>query len=175
MCTHEYIIAKNIILLPVASYLHVDGNLSEKGNFENSDYTRVSDDDSSTSYLFKEDTQNSEEDLEQGVEILVDDNGGENLTEKNATSSQQVTTTETKPCNPHIIGYTEVDPKSLPSETESENEVTDILEWDNVVSDIDHHMERLGWDREQGQRYIIEQYGLRSRMKLSDEQLLEVG
>ncbi|ACB54245.1 hypothetical protein cce_4899 [Crocosphaera subtropica ATCC 51142] len=33
----------------VTSYPAVDGNLSEKGNFENSDYTMVSDDDSNPS------------------------------------------------------------------------------------------------------------------------------
>ena len=124
MCTHEYIIAKNIILLPVASCPRVDGNLSEKGNSENTYYKTVSDDDSPTNYLFKEDTQNLEEENSQGVEILTDDNGGENSTEKNATSSKQVTETETNPCNPDIIEGVAVATDELPSEPESENEVT---------------------------------------------------
>ena len=66
----------------------------------------------------------------------------------------------------------EVDRKSLPSETESENEVTDI-DYGDVVTEIDQHMERLGWDIERGQRYLIGKYGVRSRIKLSDRQLLE--
>ena len=34
-------------------------------------------------------------------------------------------------------------------------------------------MTRLGWDREKGQRYLIQKYGVRSQIKLSDSQLLE--
>ncbi len=173
MCTHEYIIAKYRVLLPVTSYPPVDGNLLEKGNFENSDCTTVSGDDSPASYLFKEDTQNLEEENDQEVEILTDDNGGENSTEKNATSSKKVTKTETDGCNADIIEDTAVDPKSLPSQPESENEVTNVVDWDDVVSEINQHMERLGWDTEKGQRYLIETYGVRSRLKLSDRQLLE--
>ncbi|MDJ0731113.1 MAG: hypothetical protein QNJ33_14090 [Crocosphaera sp.] len=157
----------------VASYPPVDGNLSEKGNFENDDCTMVSDDDSTSSYLFKQDTKNLEEENEQGVQILTDDNGGENSTEKNATSSKQVTTTETDGCNLDIMQETEVDPKSLPSEPKSENEVIGILDWQEVLSSIDSEMTRLGWDIERGQRHLIETYGVRSRLKLSDRQLLE--
>ena len=113
------------------------------------------------------------EEKEQGVEILIEDNGGENSSEKNATSSKQVTKTETNDCNSDIIKDTAVDPKSLPSEPESKNEVTDVVDYADVVSDIDQHMERLGWDREKGRRYLIETYGVRSRLKLSDRQLLE--
>ncbi|MEL4893945.1 hypothetical protein [Crocosphaera sp. Alani8] len=42
-----------------------------------------------------------------------------------------------------------------------------------MVTAIDSEMTRLGWDREQGRRYLIEKSGMRSRIKLSDEQLLE--
>ncbi len=42
-----------------------------------------------------------------------------------------------------------------------------------MVTAIDSEMTRLGWDTEKGQRYIIETYCVRSRIKLSDEQLLE--
>ncbi len=61
----------------------------------------------------------------------------------------------------------------LPSEQESENEVTEVVDYAEVVATIDSEMTRLGWDRERGERHLIEQYGLRSRIKLSDEQLLE--
>ncbi|MCH2247227.1 MAG: hypothetical protein MK111_21800 [Crocosphaera sp.] len=60
----------------------------------------------------------------------------------------------------------------FPSETESENEVTDV-DYGDVVTEIDQHMERLGWDIEKGQRYLVGKYGVRSRIKLSDRQLLE--
>ncbi|MEL4896832.1 hypothetical protein [Crocosphaera sp. Alani8] len=157
----------------VVSYPTVDGNLLEKGDFENTDSTTVSDDDSTPSYLFEEDIKNLEEENNQGVQLLTEDNGGENLTEKNATSSKKVTTTETDGCNLDTIEDTAVDPKSLPSEQTSENEVTEILDWDDVVASIDSEMTRLGWDIERGERHLIEQYGVRSRLKLSDSQLLE--
>ncbi|MDJ0731110.1 MAG: hypothetical protein QNJ33_14075 [Crocosphaera sp.] len=64
-----------------------------------------------------------EEENSQGLEILSHDNCGENLTEKNATSSKQVTETESDGCNLDIIEDTEVDPKSLPSQPESNDEV----------------------------------------------------
>ncbi len=157
----------------VDSYLDVDGNLSEKGNFENDDYTTVSDDDSNPSYLFKEDTQNSKEENDQGVQLLIEDNGGENIPENNSTFSEEVTKTETDGCNLDIMDDTEVNPQSLPSEQEAENEVTDVVDYAEVVATIDSEMTRLGWDIERGERHLIEQYGLRSRIKLSDEQLLE--
>lgn len=43
----------------------------------------------------------------------------------------------------------------------------------HTPSEIDQHIQRLGWDTERGQRYLIETYGVRSRIKLSDRQLLE--
>ena len=156
----------------VASYLEVDGNLSEKGNFEKTDDTMVSDGESTPSYLFQEDIQNLEEGNDQGVQLLNQDNGGENSTETNSTSSKKVTKTETDDCNPDIIDDVTVAADEFPSEPESENEVT-IVDWEDVVSEINQHMERLGWDTEKGQRYLIETYGVRSRLKLSDSQLLE--
>ncbi|EAM53081.1 hypothetical protein CwatDRAFT_6571 [Crocosphaera watsonii WH 8501] len=92
--------------------------------------------------------------------------------ENDATISEAVTETETNCCDKDIISDTEVELKSLPSETESENEVTDV-DWEDVVTEIDQQMTRLGWDIERGQRYLIGKYGVRSRIKLSDRQLLE--
>ena len=48
-----------------------------------------------------------------------------------------------------------------------------IVDWDEIVESIDKEMERLGWDRQFGQRYIMEKYGKKSRQRLSDRQLLE--
>ena len=65
------------MMMSVDSYPAVDGNFSEKGNGDNADDVKVSDNDSNPSYLFSEDTQNLEKEKEQGVEILGEDNGGE--------------------------------------------------------------------------------------------------
>ncbi|MEL4896112.1 hypothetical protein [Crocosphaera sp. Alani8] len=157
----------------VTSYQDVEGNDSEKGNSETTDYTNVSDDDPNSSYLFSEHTQNLEEEKERGVELLSEDNGGEIPSEKNATSSEKVTTTEPDSCNLDIMQDTEVNHQSLDSEHESENEVTEILEWDNVVAEINSEMTRLGWNCDRGERYLVEQYEVRSRLRLSDEQILE--
>ncbi len=156
----------------VVSYPRVDGNLSEKGNFANGDCTMVSDDDSTPSYLFKEDTQSLNKENEQGVEILSEEHGGENIQEIDTTFSFEVTKTETDTCNPDIIEDVAVASDELPSLQESENEVTTIA-WEDVVSAIDSEMTRLGWVCDRGQRHIIEKYGVRSRIKLSDDQLLE--
>ena len=156
----------------VASYLNVDANFSEKGNSENTDYTTVSSHESNPSYLFKEDTQSLNKENEQGVEILSEEHGGENIQEIDTTFSFEVTKTETDTCNPDIIEDVAVASDELPSLQESENEVTTIA-WEDVVSAIDSEMTRLGWDCDRGQRHIIEKYGVRSRIKLSDDQLLE--
>ena len=100
----------------VTSYPPVDGNLSEKGNFENIDETTVSDDDFNPSYLFTKDTQNSEEENDQGVAILIEDNGGKNATRNDPTFSEEVTTTETDGCNPDIMDNPAVVTDELPSE-----------------------------------------------------------
>ena len=157
----------------VTSYQDVEGNKSDKGNYETTDCTKVSNDDPNSSSLFSEHTQNLEEEKDGRVELLNEENGGEIPSEKNATSYEKVTTTEVDSCNLDIMVDTAVNHQSLDSEPESENEVTEILEWDNVVSDIDAEMIRLGWDVERGEQYLVEQYEVRSRLRLSDEQILE--
>ncbi len=164
---------KTTLVRSDCSLVTVNGNLSETGNFENNDYTTVSDDESNSSYPFSEHTQNLEEEKDQRVEMLIKDNGGKIALENDATFSEEGTTNETNSCNPDIIETVSVPTDELSSETKSENEVTEILDWDNVVADIDHHMDRLGWDTEKGQQYLIERYGVISRLKLSDRQLLE--
>ena len=169
------LLPSNFCLLPsrsVASYQDVDGNLSEKGNGENADEVTVSDNYSNPSYLCSEDTQNLEEEKEEDVEILTEEIGGAISVENDATFSEAVTETETNSCNTDMMGNVAVATEEFPPETKSENEVTDV-DYGDVVTEIDQHMERLGWDIERGQRYLIGKYGVRSRIKLSDRQLLE--
>lgn len=47
------------------------------------------------------------------------------------------------------------------------------INWDEVIQAIDFEMERLGWDKQRGQKYILDKYGKKSRQVLSDRQLLE--
>ncbi len=47
------------------------------------------------------------------------------------------------------------------------------IEWQEIKSDIDDSMKRLGWSQEQGRDYLVKTYGVKSRLYLTDEQLIE--
>lgn len=55
-------------------------------------------------------------------------------------------------------------------ETETESS---SMEWSQIKNDIDLNMERLGWSKRQGREYLIKKYGKRSRLNLTDEELIE--
>ena len=46
-------------------------------------------------------------------------------------------------------------------------------EYGEVIAQIDKEMERLGWTTEDGRNYISDRYNKRSRLHLSDEELIE--
>ncbi len=48
-----------------------------------------------------------------------------------------------------------------------------LLEWQEIKSEIDEAMKRLGWSQEQGRDYLVKTYGVKSRLYLTDEQLIE--
>ncbi len=69
---------------------------------------------------------------------------------------------------------------SPPSVTEDNQAITnssqddeELVDWDEIIEGIDKEMSRLGWGVQQGQGYILEKYGKKSRQVLSDRQLLE--
>ncbi len=47
------------------------------------------------------------------------------------------------------------------------------IEWQQVMDDIDREMERLGWDKQTGKKHLIDTYGVKSRLYLTDAQLIE--
>ena len=55
-------------------------------------------------------------------------------------------------------------------ETETESL---YYEWEQIRDEIDFNMKRLGWSKRQGREYLIKRYGKRSRLQLSDEELIE--
>ncbi len=61
------------------------------------------------------------------------------------------------------------------SETEHRKQESERLEWDfdEVIKGIDAEMARLGWNQADGINYLETIYGVKSRYKLSDEQLIE--
>ncbi|MEA5536908.1 DNA primase, partial [Crocosphaera sp. XPORK-15E] len=56
---------------------------------------------------------------------------------------------------------------------DSDEVVTEVIDWDDVVSAIDQLMKRLGWDKNRGKRHLILTYGVNSRRQLTDEQVFE--
>ncbi len=55
-------------------------------------------------------------------------------------------------------------------ETETESL---YYEWSQIRDEIDFNMKRLGWSKRQGREYLIKRYGKRSRLHLTDEELIE--
>ncbi len=56
---------------------------------------------------------------------------------------------------------------------EPKNVVQEELDYKEIIKETDIHIERLGWDKEQGREYLVKTYGKRSRQTLTDEELLE--
>ena len=42
---------------------------------------------------------------------------------------------------------------------------------DNLISNIDAEMQRLGWTTELGREHLIKYYGVRSRLQLTEDEL----
>ena len=61
---------------------------------------------------------------------------------------------------------------SLAGET-SEAQATQFVYWDDLSRQIDAQMERIGWSVERGRQHLLNKYGVRSRLLLSDEQVFE--
>ncbi|MDJ0745315.1 MAG: hypothetical protein QNJ32_18410 [Xenococcaceae cyanobacterium MO_167.B27] len=47
------------------------------------------------------------------------------------------------------------------------------LDWQQIIDGIDREMKRLGWSQEIGREYLIKTYGKKSRVKLTDDELME--
>jgi putative DNA primase/helicase len=55
--------------------------------------------------------------------------------------------------------------------SESANVV--VYEYEEIIEEIDAEMERLGWSVSDGIKYLSDRYSQKSRLYLSDEQLME--
>ena len=47
------------------------------------------------------------------------------------------------------------------------------LDWQSIIDGIDREMKRLGWNQQKGREHLIETYGVKSRLYLTDKQLME--
>ena len=62
----------------------------------------------------------------------------------------------------------------IPPQSEAESDVNEqFVYWDDLIRQIDAQMERIGWSVERGRQYLLNKYGVRSRLLLSDEQVFE--
>jgi hypothetical protein len=55
----------------------------------------------------------------------------------------------------------------------SNDMVSPLISFWDVIEGIDSEMERLGWDERRGRQYLLWKYGKKSRYRLSDIELLE--
>ena len=58
--------------------------------------------------------------------------------------------------------------------TNSVETATQIFEWKEVIHEMDSYIEQLGWTVEKARKYVQVTYGKKSRLKLTDEELLEL-
>ncbi|EAZ88797.1 plasmid replication protein, CyRepA1 family [Crocosphaera chwakensis] len=47
------------------------------------------------------------------------------------------------------------------------------FDWKDIINDMNRHLKRIGWTIEKGREYLNARYGVRSRLKLTDDQLIE--
>jgi len=58
--------------------------------------------------------------------------------------------------------------------TNSVETATQIFEWKDVIHEMDGYIKQLGWTVEKARKYVQATYGKKSRLKLTDEELLEL-
>ena len=56
---------------------------------------------------------------------------------------------------------------------EAKIEPVRVLDWRELIRQIDTQMQRLGWSKANGVDYIQRTYGYRTRLRLTDEQQIE--
>lgn len=78
---------------------------------------------------------------------------------------------------PQSIAQTETQPSIDPDTQEKEDtpvvESDEPMDYKEVIASIDAEMERLGWSTNEGVEYIQKHYGVKSRVKLDDVQLIK--
>ena len=60
--------------------------------------------------------------------------------------------------------------QQIADETEEEAQPQD---WNEVIKEMDAQIEQLGWTKEQARSYVQVTYGKKSRLKLTDAELLK--
>ena len=66
-----------------------------------------------------------------------------------------------------------IDPETQYKEDTPVVESDEPMDYKEVIASIDAEMERLGWSTNEGVEYIQKHYGVKSRVKLDDVQLIK--
>ncbi len=56
---------------------------------------------------------------------------------------------------------------------DSSHEVIQVLDWNDAIGEMNYHIKRIGWSLETARAYIQNKYGVNSRLRMSDRQLIE--
>ena len=101
---------------------------------------------------------------------------GANELELNWLVENYFTTTERAQLK-QIQNSTQTNLFSEPQPTAKTEKEVEIIEYDfnEIKSAIDKELKRLGWSNERGKQHLISTYNKKSRLSLSDEELLEFG
>ena len=61
---------------------------------------------------------------------------------------------------------------STKTQSAQEYVLSEILDWKDLIAEIDLHLARIGWSVERAKDYLMRTYGVKSRLYLSDRQIL---
>ena len=61
---------------------------------------------------------------------------------------------------------------STEPQSDKEYVLSEIIDWRDVIAEIDLHLARIGWSVERAKAYLMRTYGVKSRLYLTDCQLL---
>ncbi|WP_069791940.1 hypothetical protein A5482_008830 [Cyanobacterium sp. IPPAS B-1200] len=99
------------------------------------------------------------------------------ITETIASDNQTIEPEETLPNSTELpLSYQE---EEKPEEVEvisppnNKFDLTDAVDFSQVIDQTTIELKRLGWTQEEGKKYLLETYGKKSRHLLSDEELIE--
>jgi len=97
------------------------------------------------------------------------------ITENIASDNQIIEPEETLPDTIELtLSYQEEEkPEEVILPPNNKFDLTDAVDFSQVIDQTTIELKRLGWTQEEGKKYLLETYGKKSRHLLSDEELIE--
>lgn len=90
-------------------------------------------------------------------------------------NEEKISQGESPPENIELpLSYEEkMEEKNPPSPINQNLDLSDAVDFSQVIDQTTIELKRLGWTQEQGKKYLLETYGKKSRHLLSDQELIE--